>query len=56
MGKGKPPPGLRGLGGSEDRKEEKLGGSEEIESERRSLEDQKNAGRSTRRPGGSADL
>ena len=48
-GGGKPPPRLGGIGGSEDWKEEKFGGSE-------SSEEQKNGGRSTRRPGGSADL
>ena len=36
-GGGKPPPGLGGLGGSEDRKEDRFGGSEERGSERRKV-------------------
>ena len=36
-GGGKPPPRLGGLGRSEDRKDEKLGGSEERGSERREV-------------------
>ena len=41
-----PPPGLAGLIGSENRKEKEFGGSEK----RKKSEDQKNGGKSTRRP------
>ena len=55
---GKPPPGLGGLGGSEDQRFRKKGGSEDQKKrigEKKNSEEWKNGGRSTRRHDGSAD-